>query len=121
MNISTTQKVRWRRRPPFPRPGPSPFGEEDPFEEFFRHFFGDVPPPSQQRSLGSGFIVSEDGYIITNNHVIGNTDHITVRLSDKEEYKATVIGSDEKTDIALIKINATPPLLTVPLGSSADL
>src|SRR6266481_6123677 len=70
VNISTTQKVERRRRtPPFPMPGPgpgpgpgpNPFGGEDPFEEFFRRFFGDRPPPNQQRSLGSGFIISEDG------------------------------------------------------------
>jgi serine protease Do len=120
INISTTQKVEWRRRRP-PMPGPSPFGREDPFEEFFRRFFGDQPPLGQQRSLGSGFIISEDGYIITNNHVIDDADKITVRLSDKEEYKAKVIGSDERTDIALIKINANHSLPTVPLGKSADL
>ena len=125
VNISTTQKVERRRRmPPFgpmPGPGPNPFGGEDPFEEFFRRFFGDRPPPGQQRSLGSGFIVSADGYIITNNHVVGDADKITVRLSDKEEYEAKVVGSDEKTDIALIKINAKHPLPVVPLGKSTDL
>lgn len=122
VNISTTQKVERRRRMrPFPMPGPGPFGEEDPFEEFFRRFFGDQPPLGPQRSLGSGFIISKDGYIITNNHVIGNADQITVRLSDKEEYDAKVIGTDDKTDIALIKINAKHPLPSVPLGKSADL
>lgn len=121
VNISTTQQVQRRRMYPFPMPGPGPFGPEDPFEEFFRRFFGDQPPPSQQRSLGSGFIVSEDGYIITNNHVIGNADKITVRLSNHEEYVAKVIGSDDKTDIALIKINVKHALPTVPLGKSADL
>jgi serine protease Do len=123
VNISTTQKVERRRRmPPFgPMPGPGPFGGEDPFEEFFRRFFGDRPPPGQQRSLGSGFIISEDGYIITNNHVIGDAEKITVRLSDKEEYEAKVIGTDDKTDLALIKIDAKHPLPMVPLGTSADL
>lgn len=122
VNISTTQKVERRRPPRFgPMPGPSPFGGEDPFEEFFRRFFPDRPPPGQGRSLGSGFIISDDGYIITNNHVIGDADKITVRLSDKEEYEAKVIGSDEKTDIALIKINAKHPVSVVPLGTSSDL
>jgi serine protease Do len=101
-------------------PGPGPFGGEDPFEEFFRRFFGDQPPP-RQRSLGSGFLISEDGYIVTNHHVIAEAEQINVRLSDKEEYKATVIGTDDKTDLALIKINATRSLPTVPLGKSADL
>jgi serine protease Do len=71
--------------------------------------------------LGSGFIISEDGYIITNNHVVGEAEKITVRLSDKEEYEAKAIGSDEKTDIALIKINVKHTLPTVPLGKSAPL
>jgi len=134
VNISTTQKMERRRARPFPmpgpgpgpgpgpNPGPNPFGGgDDPFEEFFRRFFGDRPPPSQQRSLGSGFIISEDGYIITNHHVVGDADKITVRLSDKEEYDAKVVGSDEKTDIAVVKINSKTPLHPVPLGSSADL
>jgi len=132
VNVSTTQKAaersergeRRRRTPPSPfgpgpNPGPGPFGGED-FEEFFRRFFGDRPP-SQQRSLGSGFIISEDGYIVTNNHVVGEGTKISVRLSDKEEYEAKVIGSDEKTDIALIKINVKHSLPTVPLGKSSDL
>ncbi len=136
VNISTTQKAERRRRmPPFgpmpgpgprpgpgPGPGPNPFGGgDDPFEEFFRRFFGDRPPPGQLRSLGSGFIISEDGYIITNHHVVDGADKITVRLSDKEEYDAKVVGSDEKTDIAIVKIDAKHSLHTVPLGSSADL
>src|SRR5215470_4510548 len=130
VNISTTQKTEreHRRSPripmpgPGPGPGPNPFGGgEDPFEEFFRRFFPDRPPPGQARSLGSGFLISEDGYIITNNHVVGDAEKIMVRLSDKEEYEAKVIGSDEKTDIALIKITVKHPLPAVPLGKSAGL
>lgn len=125
VNISTTQKVERRRAPfPFPMPGPSPFGERDPFEEFFRRFFGDRPPfGGPLRSLGSGFIISEDGYIVTNHHVIGEADKITVRLSlpREEEYQATIVGTDEKTDLALIKIDAKHPLPTLPLGDSAEL
>jgi len=133
VNISTTQKVERRRRmPPFgpmpgpgpgpsPGPGPNPFGGDDPFEEFFRRFFGDRPPPGQQRSLGSGFIISEDGYIITNYHVVGDADKITVRLSDREEYEAKVVGTDEKTDIAVVKITPKHQLTAVPLGSSSSL
>lgn len=135
VNISTTQKPerssrsergergeRRRQMPPGPfGPGPNPFGGGEEFEEFFRRFFGDRPP-SPQRSLGSGFLISEDGYIITNNHVAGESGaKITVRLSDKEEYEAKVIGNDEKTDLALIKINVKHNLPTVPLGKSADL
>lgn len=122
VNISTTQKVKARsRRSPVPSPRQGPFGEEDPFEEFFRRFYGDQPPPGEQRSLGSGFIISNDGYILTNNHVIDDAGTVTVRLSNKEEYKAKVIGVDDKTDLALIKINATHSLPFVPLGVSANL
>ena len=129
VNISTTQKSersergeRRRQVPPSPfgpGPGPSPFGGED-FEEFFRRFFGN-PPQNQPRSLGSGFLISDDGYIITNNHVVSEAAKITVRLSDKEEYDAKVIGTDEKTDLALIKIDVKHPVSQLPLGRSSDL
>jgi len=125
VNISTVQKIERRRAPfPFPMPNPGPFGGEDPFEEFFRRFFGDRPPfGGPLRSLGSGFIISEDGYIVTNHHVIGGADKITVRLSmpREEEYQATIVGTDEKTDLALIKIDAKHPLPVLPLGNSTDL
>ena len=122
VNVSTTQKVSRRRPSPSPMPGPGPFGGgEDPSEEFFRRFFGERSPQRPQRSLGSGFILSEDGYIITNNHVVGDAAKITVRLSDKQEYEAKVVGTDDKTDIALIKIDAKRPLPTVPLGQSSAL
>ncbi len=116
VNISTTERVR-------PPPSPGPFGEEDPLEEFFRRFFGERLPPGERQSLGSGFIISSDGYIITSNHVIGNAKRITVRLAQPraEEYAATVVGVDELTDLALIKIAARHPLPTLRLGSSADL
>ncbi len=122
VNISTTQKsTRRPQRRQRPLPGPNPFGGGDPFEEFFRRFFGDRPPPRQQRSLGSGFIISQDGYIVTNEHVVGDSDTITVRLSDEDEFEAKVIGTDDKTDLALIKIESKEPLQSVPLGSSSNL
>ena len=115
VNISTTQVVRFSR----PRLR-SPFGR-DPFEEFFNNFFGNVPREQKRRSLGSGFIVSEDGYILTNNHVVEKADEITVTLLDKEEFRAEIIGTDPKTDIALIKIKAGSKLLFVRLGDSESL
>jgi len=115
VNISTTQVVRYSR----PRMR-SPFGR-DPFEDFFNNFFGNMPREQKRRSLGSGFIVSEDGYILTNNHVVEKADEVTVTLLDKEDYKAEVVGTDPKTDIALIKIKPDKKLRPVRLGDSDSL
>jgi len=115
VNVSTTQVVRFNR----PRMR-QPFGH-DPFEDFWNNFFGNMPREQKRRSLGSGFIVSDDGYILTNNHVVEKADEITVTLLDKEEFKAKVIGADTKTDIALIKINAGKKLPHVVLGDSERL
>ena len=109
VNISTTQSVRGGGRgvPQFPN-----IPEDDPFFEFFRRFM----PPNQgapnpreleSRSLGSGFIISADGFILTNAHVVEGADDITVRLTDKREFRAKVVGADRRTDIALLKIEAT--------------
>ena len=104
VNISTTQTVR----SPLGTPQMPQLQEDDPFYEFFRRF---VPNPGprefQNNSLGSGFIISTDGYILTNAHVVEAADEITVKLNDKREFKAKVIGSDKRTDIALIKIEAS--------------
>ena len=116
VNISTTQVVRFNR----PRLR-SPFGQQDPFEEFFHNFFGNIPREQKRRSLGSGFIVSDDGFILTNNHVVEKADEITVTLLDKEEFRAEVVGTDPKTDIALIKIKTGKKLPFVPLGDSEKL
>ncbi len=100
--------------------------EDDPFFEFFRRF---MPPqggnggPSQDfesKSLGSGFIISPDGYILTNAHVVDDATEVVVKLTDKREFKAKVIGSDKRTDVALIKINATN-LPRVTFGDPAQL
>jgi serine protease Do len=83
--------------------------ENSPFYDFFRKHMQPFPAPkrSEPKSLGSGFIISSDGYILTNAHVVEAADEITVKLNDKREFAAEVIGTDRKTDIALIKINAT--------------
>jgi serine protease Do len=81
--------------------------EGDPFYEFFRRFGPPgVPGEPMEGSLGSGFIISEDGFILTNAHVIADTDEVTVKLVDKREYTAKVIGADTYTDVALLKIDA---------------
>ncbi len=93
--------------------------------EIFRKFFGDElprqqPPRQSKRSLGSGFIISSDGYILTNNHVVADADKIIVRLIDRRELEATLIGSDKRSDLALLKIDAQD-LPVVELGDSDDL
>ncbi|HUY19744.1 MAG TPA: DegQ family serine endoprotease [Candidatus Binataceae bacterium] len=100
-----------------PQQGPFGPGGGDPFEQF-RHFFGEIPHNFKQHGLGSGVIVSPDGYILTNNHVVGDASEIHVKLSDQREFKAKVIGKDEKTDLALIKIDSKDPLPYADLGNS---
>jgi len=96
--------------------------ENVPFAELFKHFFGEqgMPSPEDAQSLGSGFIISKDGFIITNYHVVDGADEIIVRLSDKRELSAEVIGSDEYSDVALLKVEAKN-LPIVEIGNSSAL
>jgi serine protease Do len=87
------------------------------FERFFRDFPPFQPEPRFQEGQGSGFIVSKDGYILTNNHVVDGSDQVTVRLLDRREFKAKIIGTDPNTDLAVLKIEAKN-LVPAPLGSS---
>jgi serine protease Do len=118
VNISTTKLVRSPMDDFFRgRDFPDFFGDD-----FFRRFFGDQHPREfRQKSLGSGFIIDKEGYIITNNHVVEKAEQIKVKLSDKKEYDAQVIGTDPKTDLALIKIKAAGSLPVVRLGDSDKL
>ncbi len=116
VNISTTRVIKSREEAPF-----------DFFDDpFFRRFFGDqfphpnVPKEHKEQSLGSGVLVSEDGYIVTNNHVIEKAQEIKVLLLNKKDYKAKLIGADPKTDIAVIKIEAKG-LAALPWGDSNKL
>ncbi len=122
VNIYTTQVVKHAGRKGFKQPGPSPFpfgGEEDPFKDFFERFFGEIPPQEIPRqSLGSGFLIDKDGYILTNNHVVERADKIKVTLGNGKEYDAKLIGTDQKTDIALVKIDAKEDLPVVRIGDS---
>lgn len=114
VNINTTQTVRER--------------QVDPFAEFFgsNPFFGESPFGSprtreyQSRSLGSGFVISADGYIMTNAHVVAKADEITVTMTDKREYKAKLIGADARTDVALLKVEGNN-LPVVRMGNPANL
>ncbi len=97
----------------------SPFGKEDPFHDFFERFFGDIPRRDfKQRSLGSGFFIDKEGYIVTNNHLIENADKIKVKLKNGKEYDAEIVGRDVKTDIALIKIKSWRDFQAVKWGDS---
>ncbi len=107
VNISTIQKQRTNGDQIFQEMLPN-IPKDSPFYEFFRRHMQPFSTPrrAQPRSMGSGFIISKDGYILTNAHVVESVDEITVKLNDKREYDAKVIGTDRKTDIALIKIEA---------------
>lgn len=105
VNVSTTQVMKSQR----PSPG-LPFDEDDPAYEFFHRFMPrqipGMPREFRSQSLGSGFIISADGYILTNAHVVDGADEVQVKLTDKREFKAKVVGTDKRTDVALIKIEA---------------
>ncbi|RMH60304.1 MAG: DegQ family serine endoprotease [Zetaproteobacteria bacterium] len=116
VNISTTKIVRGGH------PGVPPgfgFPPGSPFDEFFKDFFQNMPP-QERHALGTGFIISSDGYIVTNNHVVDSADEIIVKTRDGQERKAKVIGTDPKLDVALLKINAHH-LKRVRLGDSDKL
>ncbi|MBT8068493.1 MAG: DegQ family serine endoprotease [Gammaproteobacteria bacterium] len=122
VNISTEQKSRGKPRLPkgFSMPD---VPEGSPFNDLFKHFFGEGMEDFAEResqSLGSGFVISSDGYILTNYHVVADADEIQVRFSDRRFFDAKVIGSDKGSDVALIKIEASD-LPTVKIGKSSDL
>ena len=110
VNIATTQVLENQR--------------SQEFEEFFKDFFerrgGEAPPQERRRasSLGSGFIIDSSGYIVTNNHVIAEADEISVRLQDDTTLEAKLVGRDEKTDLALLKVESDKPLPAAKWGSS---
>ncbi len=120
VNISATTNAH----PAINNPGPPSSQDNDPMFDFFRRFgIPIMPGPGQQgpigesHSMGSGFIVSQDGYILTNTHVVQGADEVMVALQDKREFKAKVIGIDRKTDVAVLKIDASG-LPTVKIGDS---
>ena len=104
VNISTTTKKSTNIPPNLNMPD---IPENSPFYEFFKKYFGEMPegttPFEERSSLGSGFIISKDGYVITNNHVVKDADEVIVRLNDRREFVAKIIGTDERSDIAVLK------------------
>ncbi|HEX6016341.1 MAG TPA: DegQ family serine endoprotease [Geminicoccaceae bacterium] len=112
VNISTRKDVAAQSQPDIPLPPQFPPGS--PFEEFFKDFFErdrpqQDPQPRRNFSLGSGFVVDPTGFVVTNNHVIADADEITVVFNDETEYPAKLIGTDSKTDLALLKIERPEP------------
>lgn len=108
VNISTTNMIK-RRSTPF----------SSPFEDYFKKFFDNGPQREfKQKGLGTGFIISEDGYVVTNNHVVDKADDIEIILEDGEKYVAKIIGKDPKTDLALLKIESENSLPFVEFGDS---
>lgn len=115
VNIATTQKVERRPMPELPFPPDSPYGER--FRRFFERQSHDGAPREVQ-SLGSGFVVDAAGYVVTNNHVVGSADEISVILNDGSRLPATIVGRDDKTDLALLKVESEAPLPYVPFADS---
>jgi serine protease Do len=113
VNVFTTQHVKVA-------PFGGPLGPGDPFDEFFRQFFPGLPREMEQKSLGSGVIIDREGYILTNHHVVANADEIQVKLSDTRSFPAELVGSDARTDVALIRVRGKnlPP---AQLGNSDEL
>jgi serine protease Do len=120
VNISATRAQETAAADPR---GFAPGQDDDPFYEFFKRFgipFENMPRPSPTTGLGSGFIISEDGYILTNAHVVEGATDVTVKLTDGREFKAKIVGTDRRSDIATLKIDASG-LPVVKIGNPADI
>jgi serine protease Do len=113
VNISAVKIIKEERETPVP------LGPNDPMKDFFEHYFGgQIPKKYKQKSLGTGFIIDKNGLILTNNHVIEQTDEIRVRTADDKEFAAEVVGRDPVTDLALIRIKSDKPFIPLILGDS---
>ncbi len=113
VNISTVKIIKEERDTPMP------FGSNDPMKDFFeRYFGGQIPKKYKQTNLGTGFIIDPKGFILTNNHVVEQTDEIRVRTADGKEFAAKIVGRDPVTDLALIRIKSDKPFIPLILGDS---
>jgi len=114
VNIATSHFLK-RQRPP----GTDPFSGNPGFKEYYDRYFGQIPPSERERAgVGSGVIIDAQGHILTNLHVIKGADEITVRLHNKKELKGKVVGTDTKTDLAVIRIPTAESVVPAPLGDS---
>ena len=120
VHIGTVQVARSRRPPAMP----GPFADDPAFKDFFDQFFGRGPGRREefhQPGLGSGVIIDKRGYVLTNLHVVRGADGVTVRLASKEEFRGRVVGTDAKTDLAVVRFEPTVPLTVASLGDSDTL
>ncbi|MGD9239761.1 MAG: DegQ family serine endoprotease [Desulfobacterales bacterium] len=121
VNIRTVKTIKGGG-PVFRQFQRDPWDRKGPFKDFFERFFGeDMQKEFKQPSLGSGFIIDKDGFVVTNNHVIEDADQIKVKLKDEREFDAEIVGRDPNTDIALLKIASGQDLPTAKLGDSDQL
>lgn len=122
VNISTTTRVQGRGDSEM-SPLDSPFPKGSPLEEFFKEFYDQMQPegPRNSSAVGSGFIISPEGYIVTNNHLVADADQIIVTLNDNTELKAVLVGRDRRTDLAVLKVNTEKKLPFVQWGDSEKL
>ena len=116
VNISTSQTLR--RRPDAEAPAQPQAPQGSPLDDFFKDFLDRGNRPRRVQSLGSGFVIDPAGYVVTNNHVIDGADEITVVLNDMTSLPATLVGRDDKTDLALLKVNSKQPLAVAKFGDS---
>lgn len=121
VNIRTAKNIKPKTRPRRPQQQ-NPFGNNF-YDDFFNRFFDEMPQqrPHREQSLGTGFIISSDGYILTNYHVVSGADEVMVKLSDGREVKGVIKGADEKVDLALLKITEKDQLPFAELGDSDNL
>lgn len=121
VNIRTTKNIKPRQRSRHPQLQQNPFNNF--FDDFFGRYFDEAPQqrPRREQSLGTGFIISDEGYILTNNHVVNGADEVMVKLADGREIKGEIKGSDEKLDLALVKISENEKLPVAELGDSDSL
>src|SRR4029434_6796483 len=121
VNIQVVKKVKNVAFGSRDLPG-NPFGENSPFGDFFGPFSeGNPSTRPEQRGVGSGFVLSREGYIVTNNHVVEDADQIKVKLANGKEYDGKIVGRDPKTDLALVKIDGASDLHSLTLGNSDEL